>query len=107
VIINFLKLVSICFIFYFLDNDLLVGIARENLAFSIPKFGSERCEQFALGLQKSAPYRQLTRQSEIELQPRFDKRPGKSRPIIQNLHGTGARLGVSRLLIESKEILED
>jgi hypothetical protein len=74
---------------HFLGANLLVGIARENLASSVPESESERCEQFALGLQKFAPDRQLVREPEVNFQRGLAKELGKSRPIITNFRGTG------------------
>jgi hypothetical protein len=51
----------------FLGANLLVGIAGENLAQSIPESVGERSEQFALGLQQFAPNRQLVCESKVEL----------------------------------------
>jgi hypothetical protein len=66
-----------------LAANLLVRIAGENLASSVPESASERCEQCALGLPKLAPNRQHARQSNIELllgDPK--KRSEESRQII-------------------------
>ncbi len=67
---------------------MLVGIAGENLASSVPEFVGERCEQFALGLQKFAPNRQLAREPEIVFQKGPARRPEKSGSVLQNLRGT-------------------
>ncbi len=69
--------------------NMLVGIAGECLAPSVRESVSGKCEQCALGLQKLAPNRQHARQSQIKILGELTKRPGKSRPIIQNLRGIG------------------
>jgi hypothetical protein len=60
-------IVSISRFLTFLGTNLLVRIAGESLASSAPESAGERCEQCALGLQKLAPNRQLTRQSDTEI----------------------------------------
>jgi hypothetical protein len=71
----------------FSESDLLVRIAGENLAESVPESIGDRSEQFALGLQKFAPTRQFVCESKVKLQQDLAKTLGKSRPIIQNFQG--------------------
>jgi hypothetical protein len=73
----------------FPGTNLLVRIAGENLASSVPESVSEKCEQCALGLQKPPPDRQLASKPKVELQPRLPKRPGESLQVNQNFQGAG------------------
>jgi hypothetical protein len=47
------------------ECNMLVRIAGESLAESDRESAGERCEQFALGLQKFAPHRELSCESEV------------------------------------------
>ncbi len=73
----------------FLAAILLVRVAGESLASSVPESASERCEQRALGLQKFAPDWEFVCVPEIELQKRLPKRPGKPPQVLQNLREAG------------------
>jgi hypothetical protein len=52
---------------------MLVRVAGESLAESDRESAGERCEQFALGLQKFAPNRELACESEIVFLSKLQK----------------------------------
>jgi hypothetical protein len=53
------------FKFFVSGINLLVGIAGENLAESVPESEGERCQQFALGLQKFTSNIQLACETKV------------------------------------------
>jgi hypothetical protein len=63
---------------------MLVRVAGESLAESDRESAGERCEQFALGLQKFAPNRELARESEVAFLSKLQKTLGKSHQVFQD-----------------------
>jgi hypothetical protein len=63
---------------------MLVRVAGESLAESDRESAGERCEQFALGLQKFAPHRELACESKIVFLSKLQKTLWKSHQVFQD-----------------------